>query len=168
MLTTLLCFFLQTRDNDALKATLATHANKTVKMQVFNTRTNMMREVDIKPRVDPNGNAFIGVSIRFCSFENADKYVWHVLQVELNSSAEMACSPMWTILLALILSHLKIRKTFSAQLKLRILESKTLDTTFTIRLPMIAELLPSYLIALKAVKDSSLCLCLPTQLGYKA
>lgn len=36
------------------------------------------------------GQGLLGVSIRFCSFEGANEHVWHILDVESNSPAELA------------------------------------------------------------------------------
>lgn len=36
------------------------------------------------------GQGLLGISIRFCSFEGARENVWHVVQVQPNSPAEIA------------------------------------------------------------------------------
>lgn len=36
------------------------------------------------------GNGLLGISIRFCSFENAGENVWHILDIQKNSPAEKA------------------------------------------------------------------------------
>eukprot|EP00795_Rhopilema_esculentum_P013648 gene13648-4547_t len=61
-------------DNDALKNILKSNAEKPVKMTVFSSKTGKTR----------------GVSIRFCSFEGANENVWHVLDVQPNSPADIA------------------------------------------------------------------------------
>ncbi|XP_015787916.1 Golgi reassembly-stacking protein 2 [Tetranychus urticae] len=78
------------QNNETLKEILKANINQTIKMTVFNSKTSTIRQVDIRPSSDWGGTGLIGVSIRFCSFENANQNVWHILQVEPNSPAEQA------------------------------------------------------------------------------
>lgn len=59
-------------------------------MTVYNSKTDRVRQVDIKPTTNWNGTGLLGVSIKFDSFESARKNVWHILNVEPNSPAELA------------------------------------------------------------------------------
>ncbi|CAG2184099.1 unnamed protein product, partial [Oppiella nova] len=75
------------QDNDALKEILKTSIDKPLKMTVYNSKTQTVREVELTPSAKWGGQGLLGVSIRFCSFEGANEHVWHVLQVEANSPA---------------------------------------------------------------------------------
>lgn len=59
-------------------------------MTVYNSKTDKVRQVEIKPTTNWNGTGLLGVSIKFDSFESARKNVWHILNVEPNSPAELA------------------------------------------------------------------------------
>jgi hypothetical protein len=50
----------------------------------------MVRSVPIKPSATWGGQGLLGVSIRFCSFQNAAENVWRILDVHPNSPAERA------------------------------------------------------------------------------
>jgi len=63
---------------------------KEVKLKVYNVRTETIREVILVPSDSWGGNGLAGISIRFCSFEAAHEFVWHVLQVYPNSPASIA------------------------------------------------------------------------------
>lgn len=67
------------QDNDTLKEQLRKNVNKTVKMTVYSSKTQSIREVSITPSSAWGGQGLLGVSIRFCSFEGASENVWHVL-----------------------------------------------------------------------------------------
>eukprot|EP00112_Aurelia_sp_Birch-Aquarium-sp1_P026990 Seg994.9 transcript_id=Seg994.9/GoldUCD/mRNA.D3Y31 product="Golgi reassembly-stacking protein 2" protein_id=Seg994.9/GoldUCD/D3Y31 len=77
-------------DNDTLKNVLKSNAEKPVKMLVFSSKTGKTREVSITPSNFWGGQGLLGVSIRFCSFEGANENVWHVLDVQPNSPADIA------------------------------------------------------------------------------
>lgn len=81
---------LQNQDNDALKEILKTSIDKPLKMTVYNSKTQTVREVELTPSSKWGGQGLLGVSIRFCSFEGANEHVWHVLEVEPNSPAHIA------------------------------------------------------------------------------
>jgi len=50
-----------------------------IKMTVYSSKTQTVREVNITPSQTWGGQGLLGVSIRFCSFEGANENVWHVL-----------------------------------------------------------------------------------------
>lgn len=67
------------QDNDTLKELLKNNVNKTIKMLVYSSKTQSVREVMITPSEGWGGQGLLGVSIKFCSFEGANENVWHVL-----------------------------------------------------------------------------------------
>lgn len=67
------------QDNDTLKELLKNNVEKTIKMLVYSSKTQTVREVIIAPSANWGGQGLLGVSIRFCSFEGANENVWHVL-----------------------------------------------------------------------------------------
>lgn len=67
------------QDNDTLKTLLKENIDKTIKMLIYSTKTQSVREVMITPSANWGGQGLLGVSIRFCSFEGANENVWHVL-----------------------------------------------------------------------------------------
>lgn len=70
---------LQDQDNDTLKELLKAGIDKNVKMTVYSSKTQSVRQVTIVPSSTWGGQGLLGVSIRFCSFEGANENVWHVL-----------------------------------------------------------------------------------------
>ncbi|XP_008397756.1 Golgi reassembly-stacking protein 2 isoform X1 [Poecilia reticulata] len=78
------------RDNDTLKELLKVNVERPVKMLLYNSRTQTVRETTITPSNTWGGQGLLGLSIRFCSFERANQNVWHVLEVEPNSPAGLA------------------------------------------------------------------------------
>ncbi|XP_041977178.1 Golgi reassembly-stacking protein 2 [Aricia agestis] len=78
------------QDNDTLKTLLKQNIDKTIKMLVYSTKSQSVREVNITPNASWGGQGLLGVSIRFCSFEGANENVWHVLEVHPSSPAEIA------------------------------------------------------------------------------
>uniref|UniRef100_A0A1A8FSC6 Golgi reassembly stacking protein 2, 55kDa n=1 Tax=Nothobranchius korthausae TaxID=1143690 RepID=A0A1A8FSC6_9TELE len=81
---------LQKRDNDTLKELLKVNVEKPVKMQLYNSKTQTVRETTVTPSHTWGGQGLLGVSIRFCSFEGANQNIWHVLEIEPNSPAALA------------------------------------------------------------------------------
>ncbi|XP_061163978.1 Golgi reassembly-stacking protein 2-like isoform X2 [Saccostrea echinata] len=77
-------------DNDTLKDLLKANIEKPVKMAVYSSKTQSVRAVTIIPSHNWGGQGLLGVSIRFCSFEGANENVWHVLDVQPNSPADLA------------------------------------------------------------------------------
>ncbi|CAJ0920539.1 unnamed protein product [Ranitomeya imitator] len=63
---------------------------KPVKLEVYNTKTLKVREVEVTPSNMWGGQGLLGASVRFCSFQGANEHVWHVLDVEPNSPAALA------------------------------------------------------------------------------
>ncbi|XP_031551441.1 Golgi reassembly-stacking protein 2-like [Actinia tenebrosa] len=78
------------QDNESLKEILKSNAEKPVKMLVYSSKTLKVREVSITPSNMWGGQGLLGVSIRFCSFDGANENVWHVLDVQPNSPADIA------------------------------------------------------------------------------
>ncbi|XP_054602912.1 Golgi reassembly-stacking protein 2 isoform X4 [Nothobranchius furzeri] len=80
----------QKRDNDTLKELLKVNVERPVKMQLYNSKTQTVRETTVTPSNTWGGQGLLGVSIRFCSFEGANQNIWHVLEIEPNSPAALA------------------------------------------------------------------------------
>uniref|UniRef100_T1I164 GRASP55_65 domain-containing protein n=1 Tax=Rhodnius prolixus TaxID=13249 RepID=T1I164_RHOPR len=78
------------QDNDTLKELLKAGTDKELKMTVYSSKTQSVRQVNITPSNSWGGQGLLGVSIRFCSFEGANENVWHVLEVHPSSPAELA------------------------------------------------------------------------------
>ena len=72
-------FFQQDQDNDTLKELLKNGVDKELKITVYSSKTQSIRETVIVPNMTWGGQGLLGVSIRFCSFEGANENVWHVL-----------------------------------------------------------------------------------------
>ncbi|XP_055687560.1 Golgi reassembly-stacking protein 2 [Lutzomyia longipalpis] len=78
------------QDNDSLKELLKLNVEKEIKMVVYSSKTQTVREVQITPSAKWGGTGLLGVSIRFCSFEGVNENVWHILEVHPSSPAEEA------------------------------------------------------------------------------
>ncbi|CAH1183543.1 unnamed protein product [Phaedon cochleariae] len=78
------------RDNDTLKTILKTGIGKQLPLTVYSCKTQAVRSLTIEPSDSWGGQGFLGVSIRFCSFEVAKENVWHILEVNPNSPASLA------------------------------------------------------------------------------
>lgn len=52
---------------------------RTVKMEVYSSKTMMVREVEVVPSNMWGGQGLLGASVRFCSYQGANENVWHVL-----------------------------------------------------------------------------------------
>ncbi|XP_045593270.1 Golgi reassembly-stacking protein 2 [Procambarus clarkii] len=78
------------QDNDTLKELLKNSIEKELKMTVYSSKTQTIRNVVITPSNLWGGQGLLGVSIRFCSFEGANENVWHILEVEPNSPSDIA------------------------------------------------------------------------------
>lgn len=78
------------QDNDTLKELLKANIDKEIKMTVYSSKYQTVRDVKITPSATWGGQGLLGVSIRFCSFEGANENVWHVLEVYPQSPAEAA------------------------------------------------------------------------------
>ncbi|XKL63835.1 hypothetical protein PGB90_006199 [Kerria lacca] len=78
------------QDNEVLKTVLSNNIGKEIKLTVYSSKTQSVRELNVIPSNDWGGHGTLGVSIRFCSFEGAYENVWHILEVHSNSPAEQA------------------------------------------------------------------------------
>lgn len=78
------------QDNDMLKELLRQNVDKPVRLTVYSSKTQTVRELTLTPSKNWGGQGLLGVSIRFCSFEGANENVWHILEVHPNSPAEIA------------------------------------------------------------------------------
>lgn len=78
------------RESGSLREILKASVDQKLKMTVYNTRTKLVRDVEIIPSVSWGGNGLLGVSIKHTSFDRADERVWHVVEVEPNSPAQQA------------------------------------------------------------------------------
>lgn len=76
------------QDNDTLKELLKKNVNKPIRVTVYSSKTQNVREVVLTPSDSWGGQGLLGVSIRFCSFEGANENVWHILDVHPSSPAE--------------------------------------------------------------------------------
>ena len=71
------------QDNDALKEILKNNVDKPIDVMVYSSKTQEVRTLKITPSAAWGGQGLLGVSIRFCSFQNAAENVWRVLDVSL-------------------------------------------------------------------------------------
>lgn len=78
------------QDNETLKEMLKLNVEREVKLTVYSSKTQTIRQVVIVPSQMWGGQGLLGVSIRFCSFEGANENVWHILDVYPNSPALQA------------------------------------------------------------------------------
>lgn len=78
------------QDNDMLKEILKQNIDKPVRMTVYSSKTQNVREVLMTPGNGWGGHGLLGVSVRFCSFEGVNENVWHILEVHPHSPAEIA------------------------------------------------------------------------------
>lgn len=78
------------KESDLLKDLLKANVEKAVKLEVYNSKTQKMRELEVTPSNMWGGQGLLGASVRFCSFEGANENVWHVLDVEESSPAALA------------------------------------------------------------------------------
>ncbi|XP_041817707.1 Golgi reassembly-stacking protein 1-like [Chelmon rostratus] len=78
------------KESDLLKDLLKANVEKAVKLEVYNSKTQRVRELEVIPSNMWGGQGLLGASVRFCSFEGANENVWHVLDVEASSPASLA------------------------------------------------------------------------------
>lgn len=71
--------FLQSKESDLLKDLLKANVEKEVKLEVYNSKTQRVRELEVTPSNMWGGQGLLGASVRYCSFEGANENVWHVL-----------------------------------------------------------------------------------------
>lgn len=73
---------LQNKENSMFKDLLKANMEKPVKLEVYNTKTMKVRELEVTPSNMWGGQGLLGASVRFCSFQGANEHVWHVLVSE--------------------------------------------------------------------------------------
>lgn len=78
------------KEGNLLKDLLKANVEKAVKLEVYNSKTQRMRELEVTPSNMWGGQGLLGASVRFCNFEGATENVWHVLDVEAQSPAALA------------------------------------------------------------------------------
>ncbi|AWP20590.1 putative Golgi reassembly-stacking protein 1-like [Scophthalmus maximus] len=78
------------KESDLLKDLLKANVEKEVKLEVYNSKTQRVRELEVTPSNMWGGQGLLGASVRYCSFEGANENVWHVLDIEANSPAALA------------------------------------------------------------------------------
>lgn len=64
------------------------HVDRPMRMTVYNSRQDTIREVSIVPSRVWGGKTLLGASIRFCTVSGAPDRVWHVIEVYPNSPAQ--------------------------------------------------------------------------------
>uniref|UniRef100_A0A1A7WRQ0 PDZ GRASP-type domain-containing protein n=1 Tax=Iconisemion striatum TaxID=60296 RepID=A0A1A7WRQ0_9TELE len=78
------------KESDLLRDLLKANMEKAVRLEVYNSKSQRVRELEVTPSNMWGGQGLLGASVRFCSFEGANESVWHVLDVEANSPAALA------------------------------------------------------------------------------
>jgi len=78
------------QDNETLKDMLKLNVEREIKLTVYSSKTQTIRQLGIVPSQMWGGQGLLGVSIRFCSFEGANENVWHILEIHPNSPAFLA------------------------------------------------------------------------------
>lgn len=66
------------------------HIDRPLKMSVYNSRKNQVREVTITPSHSWGGRTLLGAGIRFCPLKEVRDRSWHVIEVCVNSPAYLA------------------------------------------------------------------------------
>ncbi|CAF1249992.1 unnamed protein product [Rotaria sordida] len=77
-------------DNEKFKEILKENINKPVELLVYNSKTQTVRQLQLTPHENWGGQGLLGLSIRFSSFDKANENVWHVLDVQPHSPAQLA------------------------------------------------------------------------------
>ncbi|XP_043082800.1 Golgi reassembly-stacking protein 1b isoform X2 [Puntigrus tetrazona] len=78
------------KESSLLKDLLKANVEKPVKLEVYSSKVMKIRELEVIPSNMWGGQGLLGASVRFCSFQGANHNVWHVLDVDLNSPAQLA------------------------------------------------------------------------------
>ncbi|XP_067290531.1 Golgi reassembly-stacking protein 1b [Pseudorasbora parva] len=78
------------KESSTLKDLLKANVEKPVKLEVYSSKVMRIRELQVVPSNMWGGQGLLGASVKFCSFQGANHNVWHVLDVEPNSPAELA------------------------------------------------------------------------------
>ncbi|KAI3389000.1 hypothetical protein SNEBB_006653 [Seison nebaliae] len=85
-----------TNENNDLRNILQANEEKEVEIMVYSSKSRKVRKLRVTPSKkwgtgdDQQFGGLLGISIRFCSFNNAANHVWHVLDVQHGSPAELA------------------------------------------------------------------------------
>lgn len=82
-----------------LKDLLKANVEKAVKLEVYNSKTQRMRELEVTPSNMWGGQGLLGASVRFCNFEGANENVWHVLVTLVHPQYLPEATPILIILL---------------------------------------------------------------------
>ncbi|KAK9952900.1 hypothetical protein ABG768_016929 [Culter alburnus] len=78
------------KESSTLKDLLKANVEKPVKLEVYSSKVMKIRELEVVPSNMWGGQGLLGASVRFCAFQGANHNVWHVLDVEPNSPADLA------------------------------------------------------------------------------
>lgn len=91
----------QNKEGDLLKDLLKANVEKAVKLEVYNSKTQRMRELEVTPSNMWGGQGLLGASVRFCSFEGANENVWHVLVTLVHPQYLPAANTFYLIIIPL-------------------------------------------------------------------
>lgn len=80
---------LQTLDTTFIEIIKASE-DKPLTLTIYNTKNHTLREVVVVPTRKWPGEGMLGATIRFDSFQDCDDQVVHVLDLEVNSPADIA------------------------------------------------------------------------------
>ncbi|KAI0980609.1 hypothetical protein GJ496_005722 [Pomphorhynchus laevis] len=78
------------KDDNTLRAVLKEQVNNPIQLCIYSTKHKKLRNVEVTPKDDWGGPGYLGISIRFCSFAQANETVWHVTEVLPGSPAQAA------------------------------------------------------------------------------
>ncbi|XP_067234764.1 Golgi reassembly-stacking protein 1b [Chanodichthys erythropterus] len=78
------------KESSTLQDLLKANVEKPVKLEVYSSKVMKIRELEVVPSNMWGGQGLLGASVRFCAFQGANHNVWHVLDVEPNSPADLA------------------------------------------------------------------------------
>ncbi|ORZ08803.1 Grasp55 grasp domain protein, partial [Lobosporangium transversale] len=84
--------YLLNKENTTLQEQLEAYENKTMTLDVYSTRAQELRKVEMIPTRTwgDDKDGLIGCSIRFTLFDTINDIVWHILDIMPNSPAERA------------------------------------------------------------------------------
>lgn len=85
----------QNKESDLLKDLLKANVEKAVKLEVYNSKTQRVRELEVTPSNMWGGQGLLGASVRFCSFEGANENVWHVLVSKVHYPSPILFQCFW-------------------------------------------------------------------------
>lgn len=63
------------------------YVDREMKMTVYNSRLDSVREVTIVPSRSWGGPTLLGAGIRYCSLKDVRDRVWHVMDISMDSPA---------------------------------------------------------------------------------